>query len=228
VFFVLDQRGGFSSMGNGLEFHQFAPLDPWHPEVASGTNMKSNHKKLFLWSSLGSIAVGAAVALARRQKPVELPPLACRKIPGNCQCVHLWTERFEIEEAGTLRSVHDYYLIQPTTFKVWSVLELSPHGAQGRSGSEGIPIYHVARTRLPDEAGAEPGGQRGQPQERFYGVLTVVDDAGRSCGNNTIARGGRLEIRKCYVGGASNGVESGETHRSPGRVLNYRLELAPV
>ena len=215
-------------MENGLDFRQSAPLDPWHPEVASGTNMKSNYKKLFLWSTLGSLAVGAAVALARRQQRVEPPPLACRKIPGNCQSVHLWTERFEVEEAGTLRSVHDYYLIQPTAFKVWSVLELNPQSTQGRFGSGGIPIYHVARTRLPDEVAAESGGQQGQPQERFYGVVTVVDNDGRSCGNNVIARGGTLEIRKCYVGGASNGVESGETHRSPGRVLNYRLEFAPV
>jgi len=189
--------------------------------------MKSNYKKLFLWSSIGSLAVGAAVALARRQKQVEPPPLACRKIPRGCQSVHLWTERIEVEEAGTIRSVHDYYLIQPTAFKVWSVLELNPQGTQGRFGSEGIPIYHLARTRLPDDV-AEPGGPQGQPQERFYGVVTVVDDEGRTCGNNAIARGGTLEIRKCYVGGASNGVESGEIHRSSGRILNYRLEFALV
>ncbi len=190
--------------------------------------MKSNYKKLFLWSSLGSLAVGAAVTLAHRRKRAQPQPLACRRIPRDCQSVRLWTERFEAAEAGASRYAHDVYLLRPTPFKVWSVLELVPQGERSRPGAGGTSIFHVTRTRLSDEISEEMSGQEIEPQERFYGVVTVVDDAGRSCGNNTIARGGYLEIRKCYVGGASNGVESGETHRSKGRVLNYRLDFAPA
>jgi len=183
--------------------------------------MKANYKRLFLWSSLGSIAIGAAVTLARRPKRIEPRPLACRKIPEQCHGVLLWTERFEVEESGARHHAHDRYYLQPTPFKVWSVLELNLQGAPGKSGPGGAAIYHVTHVRLLEENHEEE-----HLKDRFYGVVTVVDAAERSCGSNFIARGGILEIKKCYVGGSSNGVESGEVHRSLGRVLNYRIEYS--
>jgi hypothetical protein len=51
---------------------------------------------------------------------------------------------------------------------------------------------------------------------------------GKSRRANSLARGGILEIDKCYVGGSSNGVLSGETHRSPGPILNYQFCYPPT
>jgi hypothetical protein len=189
--------------------------------------MKTNYKRLFLWSSLGSIAVGAAVALARRPRRGEHRPLACRKIPRDCDGAVLWTERFEVEEQGKRRFAHDRYSLQPTPFKVWSVLDLSLHQPPGESGPEGASIYHVARTRLYEGSGEGAEAEGEQLLDRFYGVVTVLDEAGRSCGSNVISRGCILEIKECYVGGSSNGVESGEVHRSAAPLLNYRIEYSP-
>jgi hypothetical protein len=190
--------------------------------------MKSKYKKLFLWSSLGSLAIGAAVAMARRPKRTEDQPLSCRKLPRTCHGIHLWTERFEVEIWGAKRHVHDRYYLQPTPFRVWSVLDLSYKSVPGRTGPEGAAIYHVTHIRALEPGEDEQAHAEEYLQDRFYGIVTVFDDHGRCCGPNAIARGGTLEIKKCYVGGTSNGVESGEIHRSIGRILNYRIEIAPV
>jgi hypothetical protein len=189
--------------------------------------MQAKYKKLFFWSSLGSIAVGATIALARRQKQAPYPPLACRKIPRAALGVHLWTERFEVNDGGTRQYVHDRYFLQPTHFKVWSVLDLSFRSSPGRSVPEGAAIYHVTQLRAVENTDANQHEEF--MLDRFYGIVTVTEAAGRrSCGVNAIARGGILEIRKCYVGGTNNGVESGEVHRSIGRILNYRFEMPEV
>ncbi len=181
--------------------------------------MKAKYKSMFFWSSLGSIAVGAAFTLARRSRKHDPHPLACRKIPKECHGVSLWTERFEVDDAGSLRYAHDRYYLQPTPFKVWNVLDLDFHAAPRKPGLEGAAIHHVTHWRLLED---NPDGE--QMQDRFYGVVTVVDSSGKSCGNNCIARRGILEIKRCYVGGSSNGVESGEVHRSLAPILNYRID----
>ncbi|MBP1596700.1 MAG: hypothetical protein H6Q05_2077 [Acidobacteria bacterium] len=189
--------------------------------------MKPKFKKLFLWSSLGSIAIGTAVAMARRSRKDEPRPLACRKVPGDCLGAVLWTGQFEVEENGEGRFAHDRYTLQPTSFRVWSVLDLPVRGESAPAGSAGSAIYHVTQMRCYQESAGEGSTGEERLVERFYGIVTAADDAGRTCGSNAIARGGFLEIRKCYVGGASNGVESGEVHRSRGKILNYRIEFAP-
>jgi hypothetical protein len=187
--------------------------------------MKANYKKLFLWSSLGSIAVGTAVAIAKHQKRVIYPPLACRKIPRTCVALHVWTERFAVNEAGVRHFAHDRYQMQPTHFKLWNVLDLSFRSSPARLLPEGATIYHITQLRSFENDDENQGDEF--MLDRFYGVVTVVEPANRrsGCGVNSIARGGVLEVRKCYVGGTSNGVESGEIHRSSGRVLNYRIEV---
>ncbi len=131
----------------------------------------------------------------------------------------MWTERFEVDECGTLCHAHDRYYLQPTPFKVWNVLDLNFQAAPRKSGFEGAAIHHVTHMRVLE---VEPEAEH--LQDRFYGVVTVIDAGGKSCGANCIARGGMLEIKRCYVGGASNGVESGEVHRSLAPVLNYRVD----
>jgi hypothetical protein len=186
--------------------------------------MRPNYKRLFLWSSLGSVALGAAVTLARRSRRIERPSLACRKIPRECHGVTLWTERFKVEEQGTRLFAHDRYFLQPTSFKVWSVLDLTPLDSPGRPVAEGEAIYHVTYVRLLEEGHASRDQEEEHLQDRFYGVVTMLDRTGQTCVSGCIARGGLLEIKKCYVGGSSNGVESGEVHRSLAPILNYRIE----
>ena len=190
--------------------------------------MKENYRKWFLWSSLGSLAVGAAVTLARRTRRIESRPFSCRKLPRECHEIVLWTERFEVEEQGARFFVHDRYGLQPTSFKVWSILDLPSAGLSGSAGPEGSAIYHVTRMRIADEADGISMKLEPPLQERFYGVIAVLDPSGRFVAGGAIARGGILEIKKCYVGGSSNGVESGEIHRSEAPILNYRIEYGPA
>jgi hypothetical protein len=190
-----------------------------NPGQNAGSHMKANHSRLLLWSSIGTVAVGAAVAFARRPRRAATRVLACRKIPRHCQGVLLWTERFALEEKGARFYAHDRYYLQATPFRVWSVLDLSAQGVPGESGAGGAGIYHVTHVRV-----LESHNEEEHLQDRFYGVVSVLDAAGRSCGTNCIARGGILDIKKCFVGGSSNGIESGEAHRSQSPILNYRID----
>jgi hypothetical protein len=186
--------------------------------------MKPSYKKLFLWSSLGSLVVGGAVTLVRKRRRPPGPPLECRTIPAEYRQVVVWTERFALEKNGIRQHGFDRYQLQPSPFQVWSVLDLIPNRTSAPSIREGIPIHHVTHVRISEEGDGPPDGDREQVQDRFYGVVTVVSRDGRSCGRNAVARGGILEFRRCYVGGASNGIESGEIHAALAPVLNYRIE----
>lgn len=176
-----------------------------------------NLKKLFLWSSLGSFALGVTLALARKPKKPSAPPLVYRPIPPECNRVEIWSERYRIGDSeGREQIAREQYTLQPTRFKLWSVLDL---GAPS-SKPAGTPIYHVTHLRLVDR------GEEGEEEvlsERFYGIVSTVGVEGTGRRTNCLARGGILEIDKCYVGGTSNGVLSGETHRSPGPILNYQI-----
>jgi hypothetical protein len=187
--------------------------------------MDKSWKRLFLWSSLGSLAVGATLALSRKPKEHKAVSLVFRPIPPDCREVVIWTERFKAEGSGGTDAVaREKYALQPTRFKLWSVLDLGV----STSRSAGTPIYHVTHFRVFD-----PGEQRGNSEEehligRFYGAVSTNDLEGKSRRANCLARGGILEIDKCYVGGSSNGVLSGETHRSPGPILNYQFYYPPA
>jgi hypothetical protein len=185
--------------------------------------MKPKWKRVFVLSSLGSLAVGTTLSLVRKSRKPTLPPLAYKKIPAECQRISLWTERFRTEKHGVERPAYDKYLLQATRFKLWTILDLASDELNG----EGVPIYHVTVTRYIEFGEVKEGREEAEPAQKFYGTLKVINSSGKSPGPNYLARGGILEIRKCNVGGATNGVETGEIHRSEGRVLNYRLEYTP-
>jgi hypothetical protein len=185
--------------------------------------MKSKWKRVFILSSLGSLAVGTTLSLVRKSRKPSLPPLAYKKIPAECQRISLWTERFRTGKGGAERPAYDKYLLQATRFKLWNVLDV----VRDQLNDDGIPIYHVTVTRYIEFGEGKEEREEPEPAHKFYGTVGVVNSAGKSPGPNYLARGGRLEIRKCQVGGAANGVDTGEIHRSEGRVLNYRLEYTP-
>jgi len=187
--------------------------------------MKSNWKRVFFWSSLGlgGLAVGTSVALTRIGRKPRRLPLRYEQIPRRCQRIILWTELFAIEEGGKKLSAHDEYLLQPTSFKVWSVLELPASGTALRG--EGASVFHVTVNRYVITGAAEKSKKREVSKDTFYGI--IVSSGPSDEATNRIARGASLTISKCYVGGTANGVESGELHRSMGRILNYRFEYAP-
>lgn len=185
--------------------------------------MKSSWKRVFLWSSLGGLAVGTSVALTLIGRKPRRLPLRYEQIPRRCQRVILWTELFAIEEGGKKLSAHDEYLLQPAPFKVWSVLELPSSGSALRG--EGATVFHVTVSRYVITGATEKSKKREVWKDKFYGIIVSSGPAGEAL--NRIARGASLTISKCYVGGAANGVESGEFHRSIGRILNYRFEYAP-
>ena len=186
--------------------------------------MKSRWKKMFVWSSLGSLAVGVVVALSRKARPPQTPKLECHKIPADCQRVSLWTEQFLEKEGGSDLAIQDKYVLQITPFKIWRVLELSDTAAGEKP--QGATVYHVTCLRYAGTALGEGYPDEGRLQDRFYGTIATLSLAGKRSPRNYIARGGILEFRKCLVGGASNGVETDEIHRSAAPILNYRFEYS--
>ncbi len=186
--------------------------------------MKSGWRRFFFWSSLGGIAAGAAIALARRGHPLEIPPLNYQRIPVDCQQASLWTEQYRSEEGESDFVAQDKYVLQLTPFKVWSVLDSG--GDRTGGNLEGATIYHVTHLRYAGRAGVEGYPDDGRLQDRFYGTIAVEGPDGALGPRNYVARGGILEIRRCLVGGASNGIETGEVHRSAAPILNYRYEYS--
>lgn len=189
------------------------------------SSMNPKWKQMFVWSSIGGVVLGAAVTLARKKRKESSRPIACRRIPGGCERFSVWTERFNLAGAQQHQFAHDQYCCEATPFKVWNVLDLADAAKRPQDGAS---VYHVTHTRAFERW--ENGGwnEEERVMDRFYGTISTVGNDGKSCGRNMIARGGTLEIRKCLVGGASNGVETGEQHRSEGRILNYRWDLTPM
>jgi hypothetical protein len=187
--------------------------------------MNTKWKQMLVWSSIGGVVLGAAVTLARKKPKDTSRPIACRKIPGSCKQFSVWTERFDLNEGGERQFAHDQYYFEATPFRVWNVLDLAD---ASKRPQEGASVYHVTHVRAFERW--ENGGWKEEERvrDRFYGTISAVGSDGRSSGRNMIARGATLEIRKCLVGGACNGVETGEKHRSEGKVLNYRWDLTSI
>ena len=182
--------------------------------------MQPKWKKTFLWSSIGGISLGTAAAAVIRARRKSRPrPLQFRKIPSECTRVTLWTQRFQQAQQGSDCTAHDTYVLEATPFKLWSVLQL-------HAGSEGSAIYHITHRRCLDPVASGLCGEE-QILQRFYATVAVQDMDGKQHGRNLIARGGILVLSKCLVGGAENGIETGEVHRSEAPILNFRFEAVP-
>jgi hypothetical protein len=187
--------------------------------------MKASWKRFFVWSSIGSLALGATAVLAKKTRKQQVRPLISEKLPDHCQRLTIWTERFEVKGNDHRFSAHDKYFLQLTPFKVWSVLDTSACSDAERKA--GTHIYHVTHLRLAEVEEGERFRDYEEILDRFYATVRVFDESG-SFTKNSIARGRFLEFRKCNVGGAVNGVETGEVHRSSSRILNYRFEFTQV
>jgi hypothetical protein len=186
--------------------------------------MKNRWKKMLILSSLGGMAVASVVAMARRVKTPELPDLEIQRIPEDCQRLSLWTEQFRLADGDTEVAVQDKYQLQLTPFKVWNLYQLG--GGQGESKPEGATVYHVTHVRYTEIPGGDGYADEGKLQDRYYGTVAVALRDGTRSADNCIARGGILEIKKCLVGGASTGLETGEIHRSSAALVNYRFEYS--
>jgi hypothetical protein len=179
--------------------------------------MRMKWKKVFIWSSLGSVAVAFAVAVARKAQKPARSALVFEPVPMDCSSLTMRTEVFQVDEGDAKIAVWDEYRLQPTSFKVWNVLDLQTQPGSGNP--QGTTIYHVTRLRT-----RQGHDTREELAERFYGTLRAVDLVARSQRKDQLARGALVEIARCYVGGASNGIETGEVHRSGAPVQEFHFE----
>ena len=188
---------------------------------------KKNWKSFFLWSSIGGVALGATVTLVRRSSN-KLPAFSLdfRKIPEDCPQILVWTERFTIEDNGRPVTAHDKYVFLATPFTVWNVLDLSE--AEYRRSNKGAAVYHATHVRILETESSGGTQEEQRVLARFYGTVRALETNGKRSAKNSLARGATLEINKCRVGGATNGVETGERHISFRPILNYRFEYTPV
>lgn len=178
--------------------------------------MRVRWKKLFLWSSLGSITLALAVSVARKTGKRAPAALRFQRIPPDCSSLTIRTGAFSVEQGGNRSLVSDEYALQKTSFKVWNVLELQPQPAA--VNLQGTVIYHVSQIRRRHTPGTAKDSEL---VERFYGTIRSVSPDSPAPRKDELARGAILEIARCYVGGASNGVETGEMHRSGAAVSDF-------
>ncbi len=170
--------------------------------------------------------MGTAIALARKTRKSAPQPLETRTVPSDCSRISIWTEHFQNSGSDAGPLIQDRYLLQSTPFRVWSLLQ--PRGDDPGSGPWSWRIYHVTHLRFYDTALAESSPEQGQLQDRFYGTISALEPASGRLSRDEIGRGVVLAIRKCSVGGASNGVETGDIHYSSAPILNFRFEYAAV
>jgi hypothetical protein len=181
--------------------------------------MENRLKKVFLYSSVGSVLVGAGVALSRKKTKTENSAFQLRHIPADCPKIIVLTETVGTDDPKVLR--RERYVLLKTPFKVWSVLDLPANPAADNLA--GASVYHVTWFEIREEPGQAPPVET--EKGRFYG--TVAAGSRGDTKKNYIARGSVLQVYKSYVGGASNGVETGEVHVSLAPILNYRFEYGP-
>lgn len=179
--------------------------------------MKSVWKKLFFWSSIGSVALGTAVSMAQKNKKIT-PQTTWERIPPDCRKLTIWTEAFPLSRGGEISAASDRYVLLWTPFKVWNILDFgNPEKCDIR---EGAHVYHVTHWRYFIHGTEDTGVM----MDRYYGTISVRSETDRMCLKNRISRGVVLAINKCYVGGTHNGVETGEVHLSSSPVSHFRYD----
>jgi hypothetical protein len=118
--------------------------------------MKTPLKKLFFWSSLGSVLLGATIAVARK-RPGHKSNFPCQRIPPSCRRIDIWTELTEASENDNRVLWREHYVLRLTAFKVWSILELPV--SPGRPNPTGAMVYHVTYSRLVESPGGSGSGE---------------------------------------------------------------------
>ncbi len=156
-------------------------------------------KKLAL-SGLGAAVVGLAAVMVGRRRRKKSPVVT--PIPDPTESFRLRTEADGTGHRGAPRR-RENFLCKPTQFRVWGLLD-QPAG-DGRPG--GNPVYLVRPETEWVEADQDP---KLVPGERFYATIHYLPEGRMKSIPNAVAVGAPLEFRKCQVGGASNGVETGE------------------
>lgn len=183
--------------------------------------MKKGWKRALLWTSVGGVVAGAAVAVAKMSSRPAASPLVGQRIPSGCTRIAVWTRHFEVAYGAGQQRAQDRYLLQATGFKVWSLLESPPDRSE--STTPGYTVYHVTVEQSSWALDGEGPPEQSSIVDRFYATIGVTDRA-RIFRREELARGGFLRLNMCRVGGAAHGVETGETHFSRAPVLNYRFE----
>lgn len=157
---------------------------------------------------LSGLALGSTVFLSRKKAEEPLP--APWWIPEKAEPFSILIEEMEWKHEG--RTVHSYleYCCQPTQFRVYNLLNLELYRLQreaGRKGGSGDPIFHVtlkAHLREGEQAATTV------EDERFYATIHAHRGNTGTALASAVQVGRFVEFRKCHVGGALNGVESGE------------------
>jgi hypothetical protein len=157
---------------------------------------------------LSGLALGSTVVLSRKRKqPETLPPPWL--IPENPGPFSIVTEELEwAHENQRFRSTLEYYC-QPTQFRVWRLMDLDLYRVrrEGNDKMSGHPVFHVTpKLSLRDV------DEKITPvdEERFYATIHAHRGRTETTLASCVQVGRNVEFRKCHVGGALNGIETGE------------------
>ena len=157
---------------------------------------------------LSGLALGSTVVLSRRRKqPETLPPPWL--IPENPGPFSIVTEELEwTDENQRFRSRREYDC-QPTQFRVWRLMDLDLYRVrrEGNDRMSGYPVFHV--TPKLSVWGAD-GKITSVDEERFYATIYAHRGKTETTLASCVQVGRYVEFRKCHVGGALNGIETGE------------------
>ncbi|MBI3939264.1 MAG: hypothetical protein HY315_00380 [Acidobacteria bacterium] len=168
---------------------------------------------------LGGLALGSTIFLAKKKTEPLPPPWWIPEKPGPFSIL---TEEMEwTHEDQHLRS-HLEYSCQPTQFRVYNLLNLELYRVQREGGSKegGDPVFHITlKVHLwgPDQK------VTAIEDERFYATIHAHRGKTGTTLASAVQVGRYVEFRKCHVGGALNGVETGERVVSMAPVKEIRL-----
>ncbi|MBI2821428.1 MAG: hypothetical protein HYX74_04335 [Acidobacteria bacterium] len=155
---------------------------------------------------LSGIALGSTVFMARKKR-VPLP--APWWIPEKPEPFSIVTDELEWSHENQRYRSHLEYFCQPTQFRLWNLLDLDLYRVRHEQGQamRGDSIFHVI---LKVHLRGKDKGVVTLEEERFYATIHTHRGSGTTTLASAVQVGRYVEFRKCHVGGAPNGIETGE------------------
>jgi hypothetical protein len=171
--------------------------------------VKEHWKPLALWSGVGGLFFGGAL-FAYKKGYVGNPNPAVA-IPDGAQEVLLHTHPFEVQVGEQVRSFRCIYHLQPTRFRIWSVLE---------ENKLGHPVFFITPTRYqlaPEQA------EIIHHMESFYAAVGIPRYFKRRDLLDHVRKDSPILFHRALVGGGNHAIPTGEKLISSGKLAEWEF-----
>ncbi len=166
-------------------------------------------KKFSIISGIGGTLLGGFLLLKnKKQNKIEGKPI---DLDESVKWIFISTEKYSEPIDGELRTCYIEYILEKTNFFVVNILS---------SEKNTLPIYYVTPTRVVEVG----NGKIESSADSFYAVVGIPGEKGKRDKLCKIQKGKKLVFHTCIVGGAKNGVFTGDKLYSKRAVNKIEIE----